>query len=462
MENESLAIEIIRVLRLNGYLAFLVGGCVRDRLLGQKPKDFDVSTDARPEQISKLFPRSRLVGEQFGVVLVDAGESGVHVEVATFRSEGTYSDGRHPDTVRFENDPAADVMRRDFTINGLMEDPLDGRILDFVGGRADLERGLVRAIGDPATRFREDHLRLMRAARLAARLGFEIEAGTLGAMQASAGDIQRTAAERVRDELIRILTEGSPRRGLDLLDEVLLLEQVLPELKACQGVEQPPEFHPEGDVYTHTMLMLDLLDRPTATLAMGVMLHDIGKPSTFRLAERIRFDGHVEAGVEIARNILRRLRFSNEQSEQILSLVENHMRFSHVHLMKASTLKRFLRLDGFREHLELHRVDCLASHGSLDNYRFAKEQLETLNEEQLKPPRLITGQDLIEHGFAPGASFGVVLHEVETAQLDGAITTREQALDFAIRRLRQLGARPADAAIREHDLEPRMNVDERG
>jgi poly(A) polymerase len=443
MENESLAIEIIRVLRLNGYLAFLVGGCVRDRLLGRRPKDFDVSTDARPEQISKLFPRSRLVGEQFGVVLVDAGESGVHVEVATFRSEGAYSDGRHPDSVRFENDPAADVMRRDFTINGLMEDPLDmrdGRILDYVGGRADLERGLVRAIGDPATRFREDHLRLMRAARLAARLGFDIEAGTLAAMQASAGDIQRTAAERVRDELIRILTEGSPRRGLDLLDQARLLEQVLPELKACQGVEQPPEFHPEGDVYTHTMLMLDLLERPTATLAMGVMLHDIGKPSTFRLAERIRFDGHVEAGVEIARNILRRLRFSNEQSEQILSLVENHMRFSHVHLMKSSTLKRFLRLDGFQEHLELHRVDCLSSHGSLVNYRFAKEELEALSDEQLKPPRLITGRDLIEQGFAPGASFGVVLHEVETAQLDGAIATREQALDFAIRRLEELSA----------------------
>lgn len=457
MENESLAIEIIRVLRLNGYLAFLVGGCVRDRLLGQKPKDFDVSTDARPEQISKLFPRSRLVGEQFGVVLVDAGESGVHVEVATFRSESAYSDGRHPDSVRFESDPAADVMRRDFTINGLMEDPMSGRILDYVGGRADLEHRLVRAIGDPATRFQEDHLRLLRAARLAARLGFEIEPGTLAAMQASAGDIQRTASERVRDELIRILTEGAPTRGLELLDKALLLEQVLPELKACQGVEQPPEFHPEGDVYTHTLLMLDLLERPTATLAMGVMLHDIGKPSTFRRAERIRFDGHVEAGVEIARNILRRLRFSNEQSEQILSLIQNHMRFSHVHLMKPSTLKRFLRLDGFREHLELHRVDCLSSHGSLDNYRFAKEQLGTLNEEQLKPPRLITGRDLIEQGFAPGAGFGAVLHELETAQLDGAIATREQALEFAIRRMRELGS-----TAQEHDFEPRMKADERG
>jgi len=457
MDNESLAIEIIRVLRSNGFQAFLVGGCVRDRLLGQVPKDFDVSTDARPEQISILFPRSRLVGEQFGVVLVDAGESGVHVEVATFRSESAYSDGRHPDSVRFETDPAADVMRRDFTINGLMECPLSGHILDYVGGRADLASGLVRAIGDAATRFQEDHLRLMRAARLAARLGFEIEAGTLAAMQASAGDIQRTAAERVRDELIRILTEGAPRRGLELMDKALLLEHVLPELKACQGVEQPPEFHPEGDVYTHTLLMLDLLEQPSATLAMGVMLHDIGKPSTFRRAERIRFDGHVEAGVEIARNILRRLRFSNEQSEQILSLIENHMRFSHVHLMKPSTLKRFLRLDGFQEHLELHRVDCLSSHRNLDNYRFAKEQLEALSDEQLKPPRLITGSDLIEQGFAPGASFGVVLHELETAQLDGAIATREQAIDFAIRRLKQLGS-----TLEGRDFGPRMNADERG
>ena len=439
LDNESLAIEIIRVLRQSGHQAFLVGGCVRDRLLHRNPKDFDVSTDARPEEVTSLFPRSRLVGEQFGVVLVNAGESGVHVEVATFRSETVYSDGRRPDSVHFEKDPAADVTRRDFTINGLMEDPLHGRILDYVGGQADLERGLVRAIGDPARRFQEDHLRLMRAARLAARLGFQIEPSTIAAMRAHAPDIQHTAAERIRDELLRILTEGAPRRGIDLLDQALLLEQVLPELKACQGVEQPPEFHPEGDVYTHTLLMLDLLEHPSATLAMGVMLHDIGKPPTFRIAERIRFDGHVEAGIEIAKGILRRLRFSNEQSEQILSLIANHMRFSHVHQMKQSTLKRFLRLPDFNEHLELHRVDCLSSHGGLDNFHFAKQQFAALSDEQLHPPRLITGQDLIERGFAAGANFRVVLQEVETGQLEGAITTREQALELAVRRLTELG-----------------------
>jgi poly(A) polymerase len=438
MDTESLAIEIIKVLQRSGHIAFLVGGCVRDRLLGRKPKDFDVSTSARPDQIANLFPGSRLVGEQFGVVLVDLGGAGAKVEVATFRSEGAYSDGRHPDSVTFETDPAADVRRRDFTINGLLEDPLSGRILDYVGGQDDLTGGVLRAIGDPATRFREDHLRLFRAARLAARLNFAIDADTLSAMRACATDIQHTAAERVRDELIRILTEGAPRRGLELLDEGQLLEQVLPELKACQGVEQPPEFHPEGDVYTHTLLMLELLEQPSVTLAMGVMLHDIGKPSTFSRAERIRFDGHVEAGVEIARKILLRLRFSNGESAQILSLIENHMRFSHVHLMKQSTLKRFLRLDRFSEHLELHRVDCLSSHGSLDNCRYAKEQFEALDQEQLRPARLITGADLIERGFVPGPAFGVVLLEIETAQLEGTISTREQALEFSMHRLDEL------------------------
>lgn len=446
LANESLAIEITRVLRRNGHQAFLVGGCVRDRLLGLKPKDFDVSTDARPETVAQLFPRARLVGEQFGVVLVDGGESGARVEVATFRSDRAYSDGRRPDSVRFESDPAADAARRDFTINGLMEDPADGRILDYVGGRTDLQRRVVRAIGDAAARFREDHLRLMRGARLAARLGFEIEPATLAAMRECAGEIRHTAAERVRDEWIRILTEGAARRGVELLDEAGLLAEVLPELKACQGVEQPPEFHPEGDVYTHTLLMLGLLDRPSATLAMGVVLHDIGKPATFRRAERIRFDGHVEAGMEIARGILRRLRFSNGQSEQILSLIANHMRFSQVHQMKQSTLKRFLRLPGFGEHLELHRVDCLSSHGGLDNFRYAKEQFEAQGEEQLHPPRLITGRDLVGHGFAPGANFRIVLDEVETAQLEGAVSTPEEALALALRRMKEMGAAGADGA----------------
>jgi putative nucleotidyltransferase with HDIG domain len=427
---ETLAIGIVRDLRARGHQAYLVGGCVRDRLLGIPPKDYDVSTDAIPEQILAYFPHSQLVGAHFGVILVGPPE-GVHVEVATFRSDAAYSDGRRPDTVRFETDPALDAQRRDFTINGLMMDPLSGEVLDDVGGQADLDRRIVRAIGNPERRFSEDHLRMLRAVRFAARLNFAVAPETLAAIQRLAPAICKISAERVRDELVRILTEGGAGRGLELLDECGLLVHILPEVKAFQGVQQPPEYHPEGDVWTHVLLMLDQLRNPTPTLALGVLLHDVGKPATFRIADRIRFDGHAEVGAGMARNILRRLKFSTEDCKQAVSLVENHMRFKDVRQMRPSTLKRFLRLPHFEEHLELHRLDCLASNGHTDTYTFVQSKLAELGEEALRPARLISGRDLIEAGYAPGPEFGRALQVVETAQLEGEVQTREEALALA-------------------------------
>jgi poly(A) polymerase len=398
--------------------------------MGNIPQDYDVATDALPDQITTYFPQSERVGAQFGVVLV-RGKEGAQVEVATFRSDGLYTDGRRPDRVEFETDPRQDVLRRDFTINALLENPIDGEIIDFVGGGQDLAKGIVRAIGDPERRFREDHLRMLRAVRFAARLEFTIDPLTMAAIRKLALQVRSVSAERIRDELVRILTEGHPRRGVELLDESGLLEIVLPEVKRLQGVEQPPEYHPEGDVWTHTLTMLDMLDRPSRTLALGVLLHDIGKPAMFRVAERIRFDGHVEAGVEIACRILERLKFSRAETEQVLALIDNHMKFKDVLQMRKSTLKRFMRLPCFDEHLELHRIDCLASHGNLDNWEFVKERLEETPQEDLHPARLLTGRDLIAAGFRPGPKFGRALEEVETAQLEGQITTREQALALA-------------------------------
>ncbi|HEX4810879.1 MAG TPA: CCA tRNA nucleotidyltransferase [Bryobacteraceae bacterium] len=430
MTRQELAIDIVRELRARGHTAFLVGGCVRDRLLGAQPKDYDVSTDATPQSVLSYFPRSQAVGAHFGVILVGSGP-GAQVEVATFRSEGAYADGRRPDEVRFETDPRLDVLRRDFTINGLMEDPLTGEILDYCGGQADLRDGIVRAIGEPHRRFEEDHLRMLRAVRFAARLNFAIERETMRAIQELAPAIHRISAERIRDELIRILTEGDARLGLELLDQSGLLAEILPEVKAYQGVPQPPEFHPEGDVWTHTLMMLAELDHPTATLAFAVLLHDVGKPPTFRVADRIRFDGHAEIGAEMAGRILARLKFPHDESDQIVSLVANHMRFKDVLHMRASTLKRFLRLPDFEEHLELHRLDTQASNGYTAAYDFVREQLAHLGEEELRPPRLITGRDLISAGYDPGPSFAKALEAVETAQLEREISTKEQALALA-------------------------------
>lgn len=353
------------------------------------------------------------------------------MEVATFRSEGAYADGRHPDQVRFETNPALDAQRRDFTINGLMQDPLSGRVLDFVAGQPDLDNKITRAIGDPERRFQEDHLRMLRAVRFAARLGFAIEPDTHSAIQRLSSLICKISAERIREELVRILTEGHARRGFELLDESGLLVHILPEIKALQGVQQPPEFHPEGDVWTHLLLMLDQLRAPAATLALGVLLHDVGKPPTFRVADRIRFDGHAEVGAQMAQKRLRQLRFSNEDVEHVTALVANHMRFKDVLQMRTSTLKRFLQLPCFTEHLELHRLDCLASNGYTDAYEYVQAKLLEFSREELHPPRLITGNDLIQAGYKPGPALGAALHAVETAQLDGEIRTYEQAMAVA-------------------------------
>lgn len=424
-----LAARIVGTLRSKGETALLVGGCVRDRLLGIEPKDYDVATSAAPENIAALFPGSQMVGAHFGVSLVT--EDGVQVEVATFRSDGEYSDGRRPDLVKFVTDPALDAKRRDFTINGLFENPVSGEILDYVGGRADLDARLIRAIGDPALRFQEDHLRLLRAVRFAARLNFKIEARTLAAMREQADQIAKISAERVRDELVRILTEGNARLGLELLDASGLLKHILPEVKAFQGVEQPPEFHPEGDVWTHVLMMLEHMEAAAPTLALGVLLHDVGKPPTFRRAERIRFDGHAEVGTAMAEDILTRLKFPNEETRQVTSLVANHMKFKDVKQMRLSTLKRFLRLPCFEEHLELHRLDCLASNGYTDAYDYVAGKLREFDNEQLRPPNLINGSDLIAEGYRPGPRFKEALAAVETAQLEGELQSREEALELA-------------------------------
>ena len=441
------AAEIVRTLRDHGHQAFFAGGCVRDLLLGREPADYDVSTDATPQQVMQIFPQTFAVGEQFGVVLVpqSGGATGVlarqgerskgAIEVATFRSDVGYSDGRHPDQVRFTKDPREDVERRDFTINGMLLDPVTNEILDFVGGRDDLKAGIVRAIGDPERRFAEDKLRMLRAVRFSARFDYKIDPATMEAIQKLAPKIHQVSSERVREELTKMLTEGRARRAFELLDSTGLLPEVLPEISAMKGVEQPPQYHPEGDVFVHTLLLLEKLPAGVSkTLAWGALLHDVGKPPTFRVApDRIRFDGHVEVGVKMAAEICRRLRFSNDETDQILALIDNHMRFADVQRMNQSTLKKFLRLAAFDEHLELHRIDCLSSHGQLDSYEYSRQQLQSIPPKAIRPTPLITGQDLIEAGYEPGPSFKEILTAVEDAQLEGRLASREAAMEYVRR-----------------------------
>lgn len=447
---KDFSISILQTLRQHRFEAYLAGGCVRDLLLGRQPADYDVATSATPTQVMGIFPESYAVGAQFGVVLVPLpeGEAAVGsstpasplelsrksgtVEVATFRSDLGYTDGRHPDAVRFSLDPREDVLRRDFTINGMMLDPLTNELLDFVGGSKDLEAKIIRAIGDPERRFAEDKLRMLRAVRFAARFEYAIESGTFAAIETHAPDIRMVSRERVRDELTRMLTEGHAHRAFVLLDDTGLLHEALPEVSKMKGVEQPAEFHPEGDVFVHTLIALDYLPQPCpATLAWGTLLHDVGKPATFRRApDRIRFDNHVEVGVKIAEEICKRLRFSREDTEQILALIENHMRFGHVSRMKESTLKRFMRLPRFDEHLALHRADSLASHGILRTYDFLQQKLAETPIEEIRPASLVNGDDLIAFGYKPGPRFREMLEAVENAQLEGKLGSREAALDY--------------------------------
>ncbi len=422
----QVATDIVRRLRNAGFQAYLVGGCVRDLVMGREAKDYDVSTDATPEQVVGLFPESLTVGAQFGVVVVprEAGD----VEVATFRSDGRYNDGRHPSEVRYSKTAKEDVQRRDFTINGLLYDPVEDRVLDFVSGQADLRARRIRTIGDPVERFEEDRLRMLRAARFAARFEFALDAATQAAIRKLAPYIHDVSAERLRDEILKILTEGRARRGFELLDETGLLEHVLPEVKAMQGVQQPPEFHPEGDVWTHTLLMLEGMKSPSPTLALGVLLHDVGKPPTFTVRERIRFDNHVEVGAKMAEAICARLRLPTRVLERVVELVRHHLRFKDFPRMRRSTQMRFLRMEGFNEHLELHRLDCLASHGDLTNYELARRMLEETPTEVIKPAPLVRGGDLIAQGYTPGPRFKQILQAVEDAQLEGKVRTRDEAL----------------------------------
>jgi poly(A) polymerase len=433
MPPRELANSICATLQRHGHEAFLVGGCVRDVLVGREPTDYDVATNALPERVLQLFPQSLAVGAQFGVVQV-LGTAG-KVEVATFRREVGYSDGRHPDQVVFTSNAEEDVSRRDFTINGLLMRHYSGEVLDFVGGQADLDAHIIRSIGDAERRFTEDKLRMLRAVRFAARFGFTIEPKTFAAIQLHAPEIDSVSAERIREELSKLLTEGAARRGFEWLDQTDLLRQVLPEVSALKGVPQPPEYHPEGDVWIHTLMMLEgLPPEAPRTLAWGALLHDVGKPVTFRpvsvTGDRIRFDGHVHVGVRISAEICKRLKFSNEESEQIQALVANHMKFKDVAQMKKSTLKRFVRQPHFDEHLALHRLDCLASHKCLDAYDMVRKFLNDTPPEEVKPTRLLTGDDLSEMGYVPGPGFRTILRALEDAQLDGSLSTKDEAEVF--------------------------------
>lgn len=431
--SDALARRAAATLRAAGCAVYFVGGCVRDRLLSRPRNDFDLATDATPEQLTQLFPGAVEAGAHFGVILVRDGAA--QVEVATFRSDHSYKDGRHPEAVTFESDPRRDALRRDFTINALFEDPLTGEITDHVNGRADLDARIIRAIGHPAQRFAEDHLRLLRAVRFAARLGFTIEPATFNAIRDAAPSIVKVSAERIRDEIAMILTEGNARRGFELLDDTGLLHHVLPEIEAMHGVPQPPQFHPEGDVWIHTMLMLGALPAGASIeLALATLLHDVAKPVTLSVTDRIRFNGHAEKGAEMARRILARLKFPGAVIDAVASMVGNHMRFIDLPRMKTAALKRFFRISHFDQQLELYRLDLLGSCRPIEGYHAVKQQRAGFDDAALRPPPLLNGDDLIALGYTPGPRFRKILHQLEDAQLEGVITTRESALRYLARR----------------------------
>jgi len=439
-QKERHARTIIQTLRQRGYTAYLAGGCVRDRLLGVEAKDFDVATSARTMDVQALFPHTIPMGVHFGVVLVLLDN--IPYEVATFRADGAYLDGRHPMTVRF-SDAREDALRRDFTINGMFLDPLTEEIIDYVGGQQDLENRTIRAIGDPAARFREDRLRMLRAVRFAARLDFRIAPETLTAIQHFAPSISDIAWERMGDEVVKSLTEGGARRAFVLFAESGLLQIILPEIAAMRGVEQSPDFHPEGDVFMHTLSLLSQLDqlnqqfkqpehaRPSETLALGALLHDVAKPlSQGRKGERITFYGHCEKGADMAVEICQRLKRSRATWERVAFLVKNHLRFLDAPRMRTAALKRFLRLDGIEELLALARLDALASDGDLSSYEFCRKKLKELGPDGIAPACLLSGRDLIQLGFQPSPQFTVILDAVEEAQLEGQVRTREDAVSW--------------------------------
>ncbi len=429
---------VIRALRAAGHEALLAGGCVRDLLLGREPKDYDIATSALPDQVEALFARTVAVGKAFGVIRVLHESLPLAVEVATFRHDGPYLDGRHPSHVSFTN-AREDAARRDFTINALFLDPESNEVHDFVGGLRDLDAKLIRAVGEPRVRFAEDKLRLLRAVRFAAGLNFSIDDATLNAVTEMAPEVKACSAERIRDELTKLITNKGASRGLTLMLQTGLLDAILPELSAMLGVQQPPEFHPEGDVWTHTLLAMDLIAYPcTETLALGVLLHDVAKPPTFDdTGDRIRFHGHDKLGAEMAGEILGRLRFSSDTITRVQSMITDHLKFMNVHKMKTSTLKRFVRKPHFDEDLELHRIDCLAGPGTLDTWQYVRARLAEFAKEpqSLRPKLPIDGNDLKQIGLEPGPKFRELLEAIEDEVLEGRLTTREQALEFVRARM---------------------------
>lgn len=411
---------------------------MRDQLLGVEAKDYDIASSARPEEVQQLFPRvTDLTGKSFGVVRVMVENESY--EVATFREDGLYKDGRRPDSVRFAT-AEEDAQRRDFTVNGLFYDPVAERLIDYVGGEADLRAGIIRAIGNPVDRFTEDHLRLLRAIRFATRLYFKIEPKTWEAICAGAANIRTISAERIRDELNKIFTADKPELGLDLLDQSGLLREVLPDIAALHGVEQPPQFHPEGDVFKHTRLMLSKIEQPNLELALGVLYHDVGKKPTSKVDEngRIRFNEHESVGANMAEEIMTGLRYDNKTIQTVRELVQHHMQFKDVPHMRPSTLKRMMARPTFTLELELHRIDCSSSHGDLKHYEFLKQQLETMSAEEIDPAPLITGKDILAMGLPPGRAVGRILEAVRIAQLEGTVQTQAEALAMA-RRLANSG-----------------------
>jgi poly(A) polymerase len=425
---EGAANAIVASLRETGHRAYWAGGAVRDRLLGTPRSDIDVATSAHPEQVIEMFPEALLVGKSFGVVLIPREEG--HFEVATFREDGLYLDGRHPEQVAYADSPEVDCLRRDFTCNALYYDPIEDRILDHVGGQEDIRNRLLRAVGDPLARFREDRLRLLRAIRFAAQLDFTIETNTWDALREEASRIGIISPERIRDELLRILVQPRREVALRLLRDSGLLGLILPEVERMQGVEQPPEYHPEGDVFVHTLLVLSHLEHPSQSLALAALFHDVGKPPTFEIADRIRFNGHDKIGAEMFEAIARRLRLPNKLTERVSTLIAQHMRIGHIDQMRPAKRKRFLREPYFPELLELHRADCLGSHAELDLYDYCLEELRNTLEEKLKPEPFIDGKDLIAMGLRPGPLFGKILGEVEDLQLENRLENREQALHY--------------------------------
>lgn len=437
MSAREKAIFVVERLRQEGFEAFFAGGCVRDMLLNKPPQDYDIATSAKTEDIQRVFAETIPVGAQFGVILVLV--DGEPFEVASFRYDGPYLDGRRPSHVRYGS-LEEDIRRRDFSINGMVYDPVEDRVIDLVEGRKDLERGLIRAIGDPQQRFDEDRLRMIRAVRFAASLKFTIEPSTFDAIKQLAATITQISWERIGEEVTRILTEGGARRGFELLDETRLLEVLLPEIAAMKGIQQSADFHPEGDVFTHTMLLLSHLDGPSETLAYGCLLHDVAKPVCARQeAQRITFYGHTEKGAEMAEEILKRLKRGRAVWERVSYLTRNHLRHVQAPQMRLSTLKRFLREEGIDELLELARIDALSSNGDLQYYQFCKERLAELKVEEIRPAPLVRGDDLIAMGFKPGPVFADILRQVEDAQLGGEITSREEALEWIQRHYEQRG-----------------------